>query len=154
MEESRLRELPADCKPLMDKFYRAHKSHMRVPAGARCWVAGQDGEINAGLCLQVIADGHWLTGLLVSPARRNQGLASELLAYARARNAGPIWLFCSPQLIVFYERLGFRTALALPEPLADRLLRYNQSKTLVALVAENEESGCPKDLSSSQPPAC
>lgn len=140
MREDCLRELPADCRPLIDKFYRAHRSHMRVPAGARCWVAGHGGEISGALCLLAIANGHWLTGLLVSPARRNQGLASKLLAYARARSPGPLWLFCDPRLAIFYERMGFRTTVVLPESLADRLLRYNQSKTLIALVHENPRS--------------
>ena len=123
----------------MSKFYRAHRSHMRVFPGARCWVAGR-GTIDAGLCLLAVDDGHWLTGLLVTPVRRNQGLASQLVAYARIHSPGPVWLFCDPALAGFYERLGFRRATASPEQLADRLIRYNRTKTLVAFVHENRES--------------
>lgn len=139
MHKDCIRELPAECRPLMNKFYRAHRSPMRAPAGARCWVLG-DRDIEAGLCLLAIDNGHWLTGLLVSPARRNRGLASALLAHARARCHGPVWLFCDPQLSDFYKRLGFQPAWALPEPLGNRLLRYNQHKTLIALVHDNPET--------------
>lgn len=143
MPEFQPRQLPAECKPLLDKFYRAHRSHMRVPAGARCWVAGR-AEIVAGLCLSGVADGYWLTGLLVAPSQRDQGLATRLISQALSASEGPVWLFCEPKISAFYRRLGFGETTVLPEPLASRLQRYNRNKTLVALWHDNERFTCPK----------
>lgn len=142
MPECQLRQLPVESQPLLNKFYRTHRSHMRVPPGACCWVAGST-EIVAGLCLTGVADGYWLTGLLVTPNQRNQGLAQRLVTQALAISDGPVWLFCEPKLIGFYKRLGFSEPGMLPEPLASRLKRYNRSKTLVALWHDNERAACP-----------
>lgn len=136
MSDIHLRQLPAECFPQLNSFYRAHRSHMRVPAGARCWVVGNQ-EIVAGLCLARVDGGHWLTGLLVAPALRNQGLARRLINQALSSCDGPVWLFCDPRLIIFYQQLGFNLSSALPESLADRLRRYNRNKTLAALRHDN-----------------
>ncbi|MEG0636744.1 MAG: GNAT family N-acetyltransferase, partial [Pseudomonas sp.] len=57
----------------------------------------------------------------------------RLVDAALAQVTGPTWLFCHPDLVPFYQRLGFDTAVTLPEPLAARLQRYQRSKRLVAL---------------------
>jgi GNAT superfamily N-acetyltransferase len=138
MFEIQLRQLPADCRPLLNRFYRAHRSHMRVPEGARCWVAGNTA-IVAGLCLTAVGGGHWLTGLLVTPDLRNQGLARRLIARAMSDSDGPVWLFCDPKLKAFYQQLGFiEPASVLPEALAARLQRYNRNKALMALRHDNK----------------
>ena len=67
--------------PLMNKFYRAHQSSMKAVREAQLWVARRD-EIVAALCLRPVAGGHWLTGLFVDPACREQGLAAALIAEA------------------------------------------------------------------------
>ncbi len=143
MPDFQPRQLPAECKPLLDRFYRAHRSHMRVPVGARCWVAGR-ADIVAGLCLSEVANGHWLTALLVAPSQRNQGLATQLISQALGANEGPVWLFCEPEITAFYHRLNFNDATVLPEPLASRLQRYNRNKALVALWHDNEQLTCPE----------
>lgn len=120
-------------QPLLGKFYRAHRSPMRAPNGAQTWVARRQ-EILAALNLSPVGGGHWLTGLLVAPAQRRQGLASRLIEHALAQTPGPVWLFCHPELADFYARLDFTPAAELPAPLAERLARYRQHKTLVALV--------------------
>ena len=132
-----LRQLPTESRPLLKKFYRAHRSHMRVPANARGWVAEYSG-IVAGLCLTPVEHGHWLTGLLVAPKQRNQGLAQRLVKRALAGCDGPVWLFCEPKLSGFYMQLGFHESARLPESLACRLQRYNRNKTLLALCHDNE----------------
>ncbi|WP_417775827.1 GNAT family N-acetyltransferase [Stutzerimonas xanthomarina] len=139
MEATQLRQLPDESRPLLNKFYRAHRSHMRAPAGARYWVAGHS-DILAGLCLTGVDGGNWLTGLLVAPSRRKQGLGRRLVAQALAGCEGPVWLFCEPRMVPFYTPLGFAEATALPEALASRLQRYNQHKMLVALCHENENA--------------
>ena len=127
-----LRQLPDLCRPLLNKFYRAQRSHMRVPPGARCWVAGYP-EIVAALCLSRVENGYWLTGLLVAPQQRKKGIGGNLVARAVSESDGPVWLFCAPDLIPFYLQLGFSESTGLPDALAARLQRYNRHKTLAAL---------------------
>lgn len=133
MSELQFDRLAPALQPLLGKFYRSHRSSMRAPSGAQTWVARQ-AEILAALNLTPVADGHWLSGLLVAPAQRGQGLASRLIGHALAHTPGPVWLFCHPELVDFYGRLHFVAAPHLPPPLAERLLRYQRHKTLLALV--------------------
>ncbi|AMB85492.1 GNAT family acetyltransferase [Pseudomonas agarici] len=127
--------LPEPLRPLLNKFYRAHNSSMRSAGNGQLWVARHQ-EIIAGLCLTPVAEGCWLTGLLVDPRWRGQGIASALIARARREAKGPVWLLCHPHLQGFYARLGFSPAQALPQALEDRLARYSRSKPLVALGVE------------------
>lgn len=127
------RLLPSSHKPLADKFYRSQRSAMRATAGAQLWVA-EDREIVAALCLQQVAHGHWLTSLLVDTRWRGQGVARQLIAAALADCATPIWLFCHPQLSDFYLRQNFAPCTELPQPLAERLARYQRSKSLQAFL--------------------
>ncbi|RJG13988.1 N-acetyltransferase [Pseudomonas cavernicola] len=124
--------LPQVMRPLLNKFYRAHHAPMRAGSAEQLWVA-KNNDILAALCLKPIAQGHWLTGLFVAPTERRQHIASTLIGHAVAQISGPIWLFCHPELVAFYQRLGFQPCSVLPEPLADRLTRYSQTKSLVAL---------------------
>lgn len=132
MDHTEFRTLGELQRPLLDKFYRAHGSHMKVSAVATCWVAGRP-EIRAGLCLTAVDQGHWLTGLLVAPAQRNQGLASALVRHAVGSVEGPVWLFCRPELEPFYQRLGFAACSEMPPILMQRLERYRRSKCLIAM---------------------
>ncbi|WP_409282034.1 GNAT family N-acetyltransferase [Pseudomonas putida] len=117
---------------MLDHFYRQHSSRMRAASDAELWVARAPGII-AGLSLSAVGEGFWLTGLFVAPQRRNQGVAARLVEAALAQVDGPVWLFCHPDLMPFYQRLGFDLAQQLPEALASRLLRYQRNKRLVAL---------------------
>ncbi|MGB5958442.1 GNAT family N-acetyltransferase [Pseudomonas sp.] len=113
---------------------------MRAAGDAELWVARAPGII-AGLSLSAVGDGFWLTGLFVDPQRRSQGVAGRLLEAALAQAGGPTWLFCHPDLVPFYQRLGFDMAGQLPESLASRLQRYQRSKRLVALVRGQSSLG-------------
>lgn len=117
-------------RPLLDKFYRQNKSAMRLPAEAQGWVA-REGEVIAGLCLTPLSQGQWLTGLLVAPGWRGRGVAQGLIEASIA--AGPVWLFCNPQLRGFYERVEFEVTDSLPTALTERLKRYQQTKQLIAM---------------------
>jgi len=127
-----IQTLPDLQRPLVAKFYRTHRSAMRVKGQAQVWVARQ-AEIIAALCLTPVPEGQWLTGLFVSPNHRSQGIAGRLISAAIAQTSGRVWLFCDPQLCAFYQRLGFEPAEDLPTTLMDRLTRYRQTKPLVAL---------------------
>jgi GNAT superfamily N-acetyltransferase len=132
MPDLHCRVLPAPLLPLVDEFYRAHRSPMRVDRRAQIWV-GQHTEIVAALCLRPLAQGHWLSGLFVTPSQRRQGLARQLLGQALAQASEPVWLFCDPELHSFYENLGFLPCTSLPTALAERLSRYQRKKNLIAL---------------------
>ncbi|WP_205300197.1 GNAT family N-acetyltransferase [Pantoea sp. Tr-811] len=118
---------------LLAHFYKQHGSRMRAANDGQLWVARSD-TIVAGLCLSAVADGQWLTGLFVAPTQRGRGAGAALVEAALAAQAGPTWLFCHPDLAPYYQRLGFNATTALPEALASRLLRYQRSKALVAMV--------------------
>jgi len=126
------RVLPVPLLPLVDEFYRAHRSPMRVDRRAQIWVV-QRTEIVAALCLRPLAQGYWLSGLFVAPSQRRQGLARQLLGQALTQASEPVWLFCDPELHSFYENLGFIPCTSLPTALAERLSRYQRKKNLIAL---------------------
>ncbi|AVO51687.1 GNAT family N-acetyltransferase [Ectopseudomonas mendocina] len=120
-------------RPLVDKFYRSHRSPMRSQAGDELWVAESEGEIVAALGLRAVTGGQWLTGLFVAPMWRCQGVAAQLLRHSLAAHPEPVWLFCHPDLRIFYQRLGFVDCQTLPPELAERLARYQRNKSLVSL---------------------
>lgn len=130
--EACFQPLPSELLPLLNKFYRAHRSPMRN-AGGHAWVARRQ-DIIAALNLTAVADGHWLTGLFSAPSERGKGLASALLVATLAEQQGPVWLFCEASLLAFYARLGFQPCDQLPAPLAERLARYRRHRALHALV--------------------
>ncbi len=132
--------LAAELRPLLNKFYRAHRSPMRAGAEEHLWVA-KETEIVAALSVRSVGHGGddslWLTGLFVAPALRGQGIASRLVNAACTEATGAVWLFCHPALGEFYARLGFSPCEPLPAPLAERFARYQRTKTLIALRRES-----------------
>ncbi|GFM79679.1 N-acetyltransferase [Pseudomonas cichorii] len=124
--------LPDAFRPLLDKFYREHKSSMRAVPRGTLWVAKQS-QIVGALCLSEVADGHWLTGLFVDPHLRGQGVARQLIGHAVEPLSGPVWLFCHPDLLEFYRLSGFEPAQRLPHALGEKFMRFSRSKALIAL---------------------
>jgi GNAT superfamily N-acetyltransferase len=51
-----------------------------------------------------------LASIVTTPDARGQGLATTLIRELLAGVPGPVYLTCRPELIGFYERLGFTTA--------------------------------------------
>lgn len=128
----RIERLAPEQHGLLQRFYRAQRSSMRVKDASQAWVA-RDPALCAGLCLRQVGDGHWLTGLLVHAERRRRGIAGHLLAAVRSAVSGPLWLFCAPELADFYRARGFLDCHDLPEALRGRLARYRREKPLLAL---------------------
>ena len=127
------RHLPLQLRPLVDKFYRDHRSPMRSQAGDELWVTESANQIVATLSLRPLAGGQWLTGLFVAPVLRRQGVAAALLDHSLALHPEPVWLFCHPELRNFYQRLGFEDCQRLPAELDERLTRYQRTKSLIPL---------------------
>lgn len=125
--------LPHIAYPLANQFYRSNRSRMRARGHHQVLVL-HGSEIHAALCLQPVADGNWLTNLLVGLGCRRRGYAAALLARAREEVKGPIWLFCHPDLECLYESAGYRRCSGLPAELASRLDRYRQTKMLIAML--------------------
>lgn len=125
--------LPEACRPLLNKFYREHQSPMRAANKGQAWIARQQQTEVAALCLTAVQDGHWLTGLFVAPQWRSKGVARRLIDAALEPLDGSVWLFCHPELVGFYQPLGFADAQRLPVALGERFMRYSRSKPLVAL---------------------
>jgi GNAT superfamily N-acetyltransferase len=121
-------------RPLLNKFYRDHDSPMRAGDGD-LWVARGEAIIG-GLSVKQVSKGYWLTGLFVDPAYRGQGIARQLVAQARAPLDGPLWLFCHPDLQGLYESMGFSCTSALPQAMAERLVRYRRNKAMIAMGIE------------------
>lgn len=144
VNEIRYALLSAPERPLLNKFYRGQGSAMRASAKGEAWVA-RAGEIIAALNLNTVTDGFWLTGLLVAPAWRGRQVARQLIEQATCAKAGTVWLFCHPDLLAFYQPLGFEPAASMPLLLNERLARYQRSKPLVALAR------CQSSLAGSSP---
>lgn len=132
VSEVRYNLLSAVERPLLNKFYRAEGSAMRASTKGEAWVA-RAGEIIAAVNLSEVPEGFWLTGLLVARAWRGRHIARQLIAQATERKPGTVWLFCHPDLLPFYQPLGFNPAGAMPMQLNERLARYQRSKPLIAL---------------------
>ncbi len=135
MHSTRYSRLDESLWPLMNKFYRAHQSSMKAVRDAQLWVARRE-EIIAALCLRPVAGGHWLTGLFVDPACREQGVAAALIAEAVKGLDLPVWLFCHPDLRGFYEHRGFTFDPSMPYAMVERLSRYARSKPMIAMGLE------------------
>lgn len=126
--------LPKNQHALLHKFYRNHNSPMRITQQADVWVVRAP-QIIASVCLSPAANGLWLTSLFTAPEFRQQGVASRLIKHLQLTYpCAPIWLFCNPDLLSFYSRLGFRQTQHLPEALSSRLARYQQHKSLIAML--------------------
>lgn len=144
MSELHIGPLVGPERGLLDRFYRQHRSRMRASAEGQLWVARAPG-IVGGLCLGEVPGGWWLSGLFVDPQQRGRNVASQLVKSALASIDDDVWLFCHPELVAFYQRLGFAPSLCLPPVLADRLARYQRTKPLVALAwARSPASSSPQ----------
>jgi len=135
MPDTRYALLDEPLWPLMNKFYRAHQSPMKAVRDAQLWVARRE-DIVAALCLRRVSGGHWLTGLFVDPACREQGVAAALIAAAVKGLDAPVWLYCHPDLRGFYERRGFTGDPQMPYAMVERLSRYARSKPMIAMGLE------------------
>ncbi|UJJ32008.1 GNAT family N-acetyltransferase [Halopseudomonas maritima] len=129
-----LQQLPRAQLPLVNRFYRAYQRGMKARGDQHVWTLRAP-HICAAVCLQPVESGYWLTSLLVAPDLRAQGLGSHLLQQLRRRVSGPIWLFCAPSLLPFYQACGYQPTATLPQPLSSRLQRYQRTKSLIALVS-------------------
>jgi N-acetylglutamate synthase-like GNAT family acetyltransferase len=69
-----------------------------------------------------------LASIAVIPERQGQGIASQIIPALLAREPGPLYLTCRPELESFYARFGFRrvTSLSAMPPYFRRIYRIVQ----------------------------
>ncbi|WP_051333450.1 GNAT family N-acetyltransferase [Aliagarivorans marinus] len=127
------REQLALVKPLYKQFYKSATPRR----DDRLFIARNDHRaIIAAAKLRVIDGKYWLlSGVVVAPAFRQQGIASLLLSHVLQRvEERPCYCFCHPQLATLYIELGFETLDELPDSVLARFNTYRRSKRdLVAL---------------------
>lgn len=127
------REQLALVKPLYQQFYKS-----AVPRrDERVFITrNTHRSIIAATKLRSIEGEYWLlSGVVVAPAFRQQGIASLLLSHVLQRvEERPCYCFCHPQLAALYITLGFEIRDELPDSVLSRLNTYRRSKRdLVAL---------------------
>ncbi|MEH0742587.1 GNAT family N-acetyltransferase [Vibrio cholerae] len=131
--------------PLVNRLYKAH-----YPAGKaksdELVIAGYIGtEIAAVVRFRSLGEYRLLTGMLVVPNHRGQGLGHALLEYCQKHILDPHdYCFAYPNLEAFYAQHGFTTLdkNALPNDVKNLFERYARGKPqLVAMgmVAANLE---------------
>ncbi|WP_051326812.1 GNAT family N-acetyltransferase [Aliagarivorans taiwanensis] len=127
------REQLALVKPLYQQFYKS-----AVPRrDERVFIARNDHRaIIAAAKLRAIDGKYWLlSGVVVAPAFRQQGVASLLISHVLQHvEEGACYCFCHPQLAALYIELGCEIRDELPNPVLSRFNAYRRSKRdLVAL---------------------
>ncbi|MCG9720587.1 GNAT family N-acetyltransferase [Shewanella sp. Isolate7] len=95
----------------------------------------EDRQIAAAARIRPIGPYRLLTGLLVHPQLRGQGLGTSLMqALAPTLGAAPSFLFCEAELTAFYRGLGFMLPNNPPSELLQLQRRYQtQGKQLVLM---------------------
>ncbi|KIO36249.1 GNAT family N-acetyltransferase [Shewanella sp. cp20] len=95
----------------------------------------EDRQIAAAARIRPIGRYRLLTGLLVHPHLRGQGLGKSLMqALAPTLGAAPSFLFCEAELTAFYRGLGFMLPNNPPSELLQLQRRYQtQGKQLVLM---------------------
>ena len=89
-------------------------AHLRILRGARHAVVALDGEAVVGF-VTALGDGvlsAFIPLLEVTPSHHGRGIGSELVRRV-LDEIGPLYAVdavCDPDLVAFYERLGFRAA--------------------------------------------
>jgi len=101
-----------------------------TPAALYAHTSVRDWEADANLPVADVNTGAACRGSAVAV----KDIARQLIETALLDCPAPVWLFCHPQLSDFYLRLGFAPCTDLPQPLAERLKRYQRSKSMLAFV--------------------
>lgn len=116
--------------PLLKKIYKSHYPSTKIKAGERIIVAEQSSKIVGVVRFREIDKWQLLTGMLVIPEVRNQGIASQLLRFSQSNILhNKVYCFAYEHLEQLYSAHGFTTIQLqdLPSALAKLYLRYTQT---------------------------
>ncbi|GAB6263836.1 GNAT family N-acetyltransferase [Photobacterium sp. 53610] len=116
--------------PLVNRLYKAHYPAGKAKRDEVIWIGETASEIVTVVRFQLSEDHQLLTGMLVSPAFRQQGIALALLAACQPQLAFMrCFCFAFSHLESLYVSAGFRVVSEddLPATLANRLQRYRSA---------------------------
>lgn len=122
--------------PLVARLYKAHYPSGKAKRDELTIVGYQQNHIAAVVRFRTVDQYRLLTGMLVVPEYRQQGLGHQLMAHCQQQVLQPgDYCFAYSHLEDFYAQYGFQTlgASALPNPLQVLFERYSRSKSLVAM---------------------
>lgn len=132
-----LRIEPIEYKIIAEKFYQQQRYHASFMGNDNCFVAKLNNDIVGAVIVSTINQHHLLHALVVRPAQRRQGIASQLAKQCISNNT-PLYCFADKSLKSFYLRLSFKQLeiCQLPHALAKRYSSYSKkNKSLLAFVA-------------------
>ena len=119
-------------------FYKAFMPHARISKKEALCVAylpGSAEQIIAAARLRPIGPYRLLTGVLIHPKLRMQGLGSQLIRALRPElGLAPSFLLCDAALCSFYQRHGFAPAQRPPAELSQLQRRYQEQDKALQLM--------------------
>nr|WP_159063746.1 GNAT family N-acetyltransferase [Thaumasiovibrio occultus] len=123
--------------PLVNKLYKSHYSAGKANKSDTIWVAKNEAEWCATVKFNPIEEGYFLSGLLVVPEYRGQGVGEALVQHVLTEFNSTCFCFAYSYLEAYYTQLGFITVTegSLPLALQQRFDRYTKvgGKSLMAM---------------------
>ncbi|MDE1309531.1 GNAT family N-acetyltransferase [Vibrio aestuarianus] len=130
MTELHFEVLPPIKLPLIKRIYKDHYPSAKAKKDELCIVGAINGTICTVVRFRSIEQYRLLTGLLVVPVHRGQGVGSQLLGYCESHIlTSQDYCFAYSHLESFYCAHGFRTLAPneIPQSLMQLLERYLRS---------------------------
>ncbi|WP_417349827.1 GNAT family N-acetyltransferase [Ferrimonas sp.] len=119
--------LPAQMLPLADRFYRDQGEKDRCRGHDRVWLGRIEGGPVAVARLSPQGGVLLLRGVWVAPECRGLGVGTTLVRQVIALAGAPVWCFTQPELVAWYQSLGFQQVETLLENQAAMLAAYRRS---------------------------
>ncbi|EGR2798145.1 N-acetyltransferase [Vibrio navarrensis] len=116
--------------PMVKKLYKSYYPSAKAKTDEQIIVAYQEHQMVGLVRFKPIEEWLLLTGMLVIPTHRQQGVGHALLSYCRENTLNShCYCFAYPHLPPFYAQHGFKTIEldALPNSLKQKYLRYCES---------------------------
>lgn len=122
--------------PLVKPFYKQFMPHARVNRSEKIAVLRLNNTIVACARLRPIEEFELLTGMLVHPDLRGQGIGHQLLAGMQERlTEGRTFTFAFSHLADFYARHGFAVTGRAPDEILQRFQAYQAQGRDIVLMA-------------------
>ncbi|NVD05404.1 GNAT family N-acetyltransferase [Vibrio sp. JPW-9-11-11] len=122
--------------PLVARLYKAHYPSGKAKKDELTIAGYHHNHLAAVVRFRTVEQYRLLTGMLVVPEYRQQGVGHQLMAHCQQQvlQQGD-YCFAYAHLETFYSQYGFKTleGSALPNPLNNLFGRYSRTKSLVAM---------------------
>ncbi|CAM4320926.1 GNAT family N-acetyltransferase [Vibrio neonatus] len=116
--------------PILKKLYKSHYPSAKIKGGEQILVAESNSSIVGVVRFRTIDKWQLLTGMMVIPEARQQGIASRLLQHCKTDILNDsVYCFAYQHLQAMYSAHGFRCIdlEVLPSTLQKLYLRYTQA---------------------------